>query len=93
MSYEELTRERKSGFREILKRLGLREASGGSSGGLEVDSVTTTEGRRGVPVDERISGWRRVLSKGEIGVIESVAQHFGLGDRLVGEQWGNGSCG
>jgi hypothetical protein len=82
VGYENLVRRREGLFAELLAKLKLRpwrETFAVS----ERDSTTTSQPQRGVPVGERVAGWKKVLSGAEIGMIESVMQRFGFEDRLA----------
>ncbi len=81
--YEELCRKGEMMLLEILDDLGLSHFSHGNVNALEKDSFSTSEKRRGVSVDQRITGWQKNLSSTEIRMVESVVQHFGLADRMV----------
>jgi hypothetical protein len=84
VGYEKLVQQREGLFAELLAKLKLRpwrETFAVS----QRDSTTTSQGQRGVPVGERVGGWKKVLSGAEIGMIESVMQRFGFEDRLVND--------
>ncbi|MFQ5632244.1 MAG: glycosyltransferase, partial [bacterium] len=82
VGYEKLVLEREKIFAEILKKLGLRPDEEHFRVQNE-DSTTTSKKRQKASTEERITGWKNILSSSEIGVIESVIQHFGFEDRLV----------
>jgi hypothetical protein len=84
VGYEKLVQQREGLFAELLAKLKLqpwRETFAVS----ERDSTTTSQPQRGVPVGERVAGWKKVLSGAEIGMIESVMQRFGFEDRLAND--------
>jgi hypothetical protein len=83
VGYEELLRRREGLLLEILEQLGVPLAANADSLSLSADSSTTSERRRGASADERIAGWKSVLSAAEIGAIEAIARRFDLEDRLV----------
>ena len=82
VSYEDLCRRREAVVLELLQKLGVPPV-GAHSQVLDADSSTTSEGRRGASVDERLAGWKHTLSPAEIASIEAIAQRFGFEDRLA----------
>jgi len=84
-SYEKLAQEREAIFAAIFRKLNLRPAQKNFYVPGE-DSATTSNPQRGASVSERVAGWKKFLSSSEIAVIESIAQRFGLEDRLVNEE-------
>jgi hypothetical protein len=81
VSYEELCQRREEVLHETLARLGL-PAFSGARGGLDQESFSTSQGRQGASLEERVLGWRRRLSPQQIEQIGEIARRFGLGDRL-----------
>lgn len=84
IGYESLVRGREGLFAELLEKLRLRPWRE-SFAVSERDSTTTSQAQRGLPVGERVSGWRKVLSVAEIRMIESVMRRFGFEDRLASD--------
>ncbi len=81
VSYEELCRRPEI----LLHTLARQNVPIGATENLpdvNGDSFSTSAQRRGVSVEERISGWKKVLSRAEIATIENVIRHFGLDSRL-----------
>jgi len=83
VNYEDLCRRREKVVLEIFAQLGLRPVAASDFQALDNDSSSTSERRRGASVEERITGWKKVLTSAEIAAIESVARYFGFEDRLV----------
>jgi len=86
ISYEELCRGREKLLQQILQQLNVGLISAERFRALDSDSDTTSEQRRGASVDDRIAGWKKVLSGAEIATIEEAAQYWGFEDRLVHER-------
>ena len=84
VGYEKLVQQREGLFAELLEKLKLRPWSERFAVSQR-DSTTTSQPQRGVPVGERVGGWRKVLSSAEIAMIESVMQRFDLADRLASD--------
>lgn len=82
LSYEELCQKREQILLEALNKLGVRHASRMNSRALDVNSSTTVKQRRGASVEERIAGWKEVLSVSEVSRIESIVQNFGFERRM-----------
>jgi len=83
VSYEELCRRREKLLQEVLEKLSVRPAAENALPALEGDSSSTSAPRRGASVDDRLTGWKKILSAAEIAAIEAVAQYFGFEERLV----------
>jgi hypothetical protein len=83
VSYEELCQRREPMLLEILEKLAVCHIARGVSPGMDKDSPTTVEQRRGASVDERIAGWKKILTDTEVAQIETIALRFGFADRLV----------
>jgi hypothetical protein len=86
VSYEELCRQRERVLLETLEKLGVGRVAHKNFRALDVDSHSTSKPRRGASVDERVAGWKKILTGSEIALIESVIQRFGLEDRLVDDR-------
>jgi hypothetical protein len=84
VGYEKLVQQREGLFGELLARLKLKPWSERFAVSQR-DSTTTSHPQRGVPVGERVGGWKKVLSGAEIAMIESVMQRFDLEDRLASD--------
>lgn len=84
IGYEKLVQQREGLFVELLEKLKLRPWREGFEVSVR-DSTTTSQPQRGVPVGERVGGWKKVLSGAEIGMIESVMRRFGFEDRLAND--------
>ena len=83
ISYEELCRRKAALLSETLERLGVNHGLAENFRGMDVDTFVTTEHRRGITADERIAGWKKVLSRSEIALVESIVHRFGLEETLV----------
>jgi len=83
VSYEELCRRREKLVLKMLQQLGITPVGKHDLQALDGDSSSTSQQRRGVSVDERIFGWKKVLSSSEIASIEAIAKYFGFEERLV----------
>jgi len=83
VSYEELCRRREKLVLEMLQQLGAQQIGENNFQALDGDSSSTSKQRHGASVDERISGWKKILSGAEIASIESITKYFGFEDRLV----------
>lgn len=83
VSYEDLCRRRETVVLELLHALGLAPVAQHGSQVLDSDSSTTSKRRRGASVDERLAGWKQILSPAETASIEAIAAHFGFEDRLT----------
>ncbi|NUO83323.1 sulfotransferase [candidate division KSB1 bacterium] len=81
--YEELCRRRHELLQEILQELKVAPDVEAELQMAEDDSATTSERRRGVTMEERLLGWRKILSSSETEAITSIAQDFGFADRLL----------
>lgn len=81
IGYEELCRKPEI-LLHILERLNVPTVAIENLTAISSDSFSTSAARRGASVEERISGWKKILSSAEIATIESVIQHFGLEARL-----------
>jgi hypothetical protein len=79
VSYERLCQGGEGPLREALGRLGVTPRA---SGALEQASFSTSQGRLGASLEDRILGWRRQLSPAQAEQIEGIARRFGLEDRL-----------
>lgn len=77
VSYEDLCRKPASVL-EILAQLNVPHAWQGNLPALHGDSFSTSEQRRGASSSDRISGWRNILSSGELSTIVSIVEHFGV---------------
>lgn len=86
VGYEELCQQRERILLDILMKLKVGPVLCEDFRILDVDSRTTSEPRRGASVEERVAGWKNILSNGEIAIIESIVQRFGFADRLVDER-------
>ncbi len=82
VSYEELCRGPELVL-EILAKLRVQKALSGNFETMNGDSFSTSNQRRGASSAERISGWRKVLSRAEAETIAAIAKHFGFDERLV----------
>lgn len=85
VSYEDLCRRREAGLLDILQQLGLHHHRSEHLTALDADSVSTSKSRRGISLEERLAGWRRILTPSEISTIETITWRLGLDDRLVDE--------
>lgn len=83
VSYEDLCRRREQVVLEMLPRLNLRPVGAHDFQVFDDDSSSSSKHRRGLSVDERISGWKKVLSSSEVAAIEAIAKQFGFEERLV----------
>jgi hypothetical protein len=76
VSYEELCRTPAESLPGLLARLGLPVEA--RDGAPAVDSRTTARSRRGASVEERIDGWKTVLTPDEARRIEGVVERLGV---------------
>jgi hypothetical protein len=83
VSYEELYWKREKLLLDILRRLSVNHVPDEKFRVLAEDSASISRQRLRASADERISGWRKILSSFEIATTESITQHFGFDDRLV----------
>ena len=81
VGYEELCLRRGELLHETLCRVGVDDEASPRDD-LDRDSVTTSRGRMGATVEDRIFGWRKVLTDEERHVVEETARVFECEDRL-----------
>jgi hypothetical protein len=67
----------------MFKTLGVGASSSQVASALGQDSAMTSRTRVGIATEERVTGWRKILTPGEITAIESIATRFGFADRLA----------
>ncbi len=78
ISYEQLCLDGPDSLRPVLAGIGVHLPPGPRFSGPIGDSSTTAPRRRGISTEERIFGWRSVLSSVEVAEIESLAHRFDL---------------
>lgn len=83
LSYEEFCEKRGLYLIQKAKTIGL-DWSRVSFSDLDNDSCRTLDIRRGVSVQERIFGWKKVLSPQQISEIEKIVEEFNFCDRMRG---------
>lgn len=81
LSYEELCEKRELHLIQKAKAIGL-DWSRAQFSELDNDSRTTIEARKGASVQDRILGWKKVLSLQQVAGIEKIVGEFNFCDRL-----------
>ncbi|MCG3119057.1 MAG: hypothetical protein ALAOOOJD_01385 [bacterium] len=82
VSYEDLCRRREQVVLEMLQRLNVAPVGEHDFRVFDDDSSSSAKHRRGLPVGERIAGWKKVLSSAEAESIATMAKKFDFEDRL-----------
>lgn len=83
LSFDHLCEQPDAVLEPMFKALGVGTSSDRVASALGQDSAMTSRTRIGIPVEERVTGWRKILTGDEITTIESIAARFGFADRLV----------
>jgi hypothetical protein len=82
LSFDQLCEQPDVALGAMFKALGVGASSGQVASALGRDSAMTSETRIGISQEERVTGWRKILTREEIATIESIATRFGFADRL-----------
>ncbi len=83
VSFEELCLRPETALASIRRDLGKDGLASLPLDVLSRDSDTTSEQRRNLSPEERVAGWKKILSRSESQMIEEIATRFGFEDRLV----------
>lgn len=83
LSFDQLCEQPEAALGPIFKALGVGVSPGQVRSAFGRDSAMTSETRIGISLEERVTGWRKVLTRDEIMTIESIATRFGFADRLA----------
>ena len=84
LCFDQLCEQPDVALEPMFTVLGVGASSGQVASALGRDSAMTSWTRVGIPLEERVTGWRKILTRGEISTIESIATRFGFADRLAG---------
>lgn len=82
VNYQALLRRKEELMAEMLERLGVKIPARRRAAKISRDSYSTSETRKGASTEERLAGWRKVLTPEEITTIERIVRRFGLEERL-----------
>ena len=83
LKFDQLCEQPDVALGPMFKALGVDASSGQVASALGQDSAMTSRSRVGISREERVAGWRKILTRDEITTIESIATHFGFADRLA----------
>jgi hypothetical protein len=84
LSFDQLCEQPDVALEPMFTVLGVGASSGQVASALGQDSAMTSRTRVGIATEERVTGWRKILTRDEITTIESIATRFGFADRLAG---------
>ena len=84
LCFDQLCEEPEVALEPMFKALGVGASSDHLASALGQDSAMTSRTRVGISMEERVTGWRKILTRDEITTIESIATRFGFADRLAG---------
>lgn len=84
LSFEQLCAQPDVALAPVFAALGVAPSSSQASAALRKDSQTTSKTRMGTSLEDRVTGWSKLLTPAEIKTIESIATRFGFEDRLAG---------
>ena len=83
LCFDQLCEQPGAALEPMFKALGVGASSSQVASAFGRDSAMTSRTRVGIPLQERVTGWRRILTRDEITTIESIATRFGFADRLA----------